>query len=295
MTNHFYRNCPVCGKEIIYKNKNNHKIAEKNKSLCKSCGIKSIMTEEYRKKISDRFKGDKNPMYGKTGNLNPFFGRSHSEETKRKIIKNRDYSVYKTDEFRNKISEINKGIKNPMYGKTVYDVWLCNHGKEVADKKLQDYKKKQSINNSGEKNSMYGKPAPKNSGNGVCGWYRGWFFRSILELSYMIFVIEKFNLKWESAEKDEFKVEYTIDGGKRNYFADFVIEGKYVVECKPKKLWTTKVNVVKFESAKKSYSNRNLIFKVRDIKKIKKDELIKLIDDGLVVLTNKWKNKITPK
>ena len=139
---------------------------------------------------------------------------------------------------------------------------------------------------------MFGKPAPKNSGNGICGWYKGWFFRSILELSYMIFVIERFNLEWKSAENSEFKVEYTIDGVNRNYFPDFVVGNKYVVECKPKKLWTTNSNLTKFECAEKFYKEKNLKFKVRDIKKIQKEELIKLIEQGLVILTNKWKEKI---
>lgn len=48
------------------------------------------MSEESKKSISDKLKvsriGANNPMYGKTGNLNPFFGRKHTEEA---IQKNR--------------------------------------------------------------------------------------------------------------------------------------------------------------------------------------------------------------
>jgi len=179
-----------------------------------------------------------------------------------------------------------------MFGKSVYSVWIEKYGKEIADNKLIEYKKKQSLNNSGEKNSMYGKPAPINSGNGICGWYKGWFFRSLLELSYMIYVIERFNLIWENGESEKYKISYTQDGISKNYFPDFVINGKYIVECKPKKLWITSKNLLKFEFAKKYCEENNYAFKVRDIPKLERPELLSLINSGLVELTNKWKNKI---
>jgi len=286
------RKCPKCNCEISYTNKYNMLNAEKKNSKCKSCGLKEIMTDEVKKRMSDRVKGANNPMYGKFGELNPFFGKVHTKETKQKIIKNRDFSIYKTDEFRKKISKVTSGKNNPMFGKSVYDVWLFKHGKEIADEKLTEYKKKQSFINSGERNSMYGKPAPKNSGNGICGWYKGWFFRSLLELSYMIFVIERFNLNWDNGEYDKYRISYVQDDVTKNYFPDFIINEKYVVECKPKRLWSTTKNLLKFESAKKYCEENDYIFKVRDIPKLKKPELLSLIDSGLVELTNKWKEKI---
>ena len=33
---------------------------------------------------------------------------------------------------------------------------------------------------------MYGRFSPRGSGNGWSGWYKEWYFRSLLELSYMI-------------------------------------------------------------------------------------------------------------
>jgi hypothetical protein len=266
--------------------------ANKKNSKCKSCGLKEIMTDDYKRKISERVKGDKNPMFGKFGNQNPFFGKKHSVESKKKMVEGRDYSVYKTDEFKQKISKINKGENNPMFGKSVYDVWVEKYGLEVANKKLIDYKEKQSLLSRGEKNPMFGKPAPKNSGNGICGWYKGWFFRSLLELSYMIFVIERFNLSWESGESEKYKIKYEADGVNKNYFPDFVINEKYVIECKPKKLWKIKINEVKFKFAKDFCDKNNLIFKIKDITKLKKAELLNLISNGDVVLTNKWKDKI---
>jgi hypothetical protein len=33
---------------------------------------------------------------------------------------------------------------------------------------------------------MYGKPSPQGSGNGWSGWYKGKYFRSIMELSFIV-------------------------------------------------------------------------------------------------------------
>lgn len=38
-------------------------------------------TNKTKQKISEATKGENNPMYGREGKLNPFFGRKHSEET----------------------------------------------------------------------------------------------------------------------------------------------------------------------------------------------------------------------
>lgn len=59
-----------------------------------------IFSKERRKRISERFKGEGNPMYGKIGKLPPAYGLKRSEECKKKL------------------SEARKGPNNPMYGKT---------------------------------------------------------------------------------------------------------------------------------------------------------------------------------
>jgi hypothetical protein len=41
---------------------------------------------------------------------------------------------------------------------------------------------------------------------GWSGWYKGWYFRSLHELSYMINIIERFKFNWKSAERKELKI-----------------------------------------------------------------------------------------
>jgi hypothetical protein len=291
-TNNFKRKCPECNCEIIYSNKYNMMNAEKKQSKCKSCGIKISNTDEVKKKKSERMKGKNNPMYGKYGEQNPFFGKHHTDETKKKMIENKDYSSYKTEEFRQKISKNSSGKNNPMYGKSVYEVWVNKYGEDVANEKMIEYKQKQSKNSSGKNNPMYGKPSPNGSGNGWSGWYKNWFFRSLIELSYMINIIEKYNLSWESAENKKIVIEYiNYSNNPRTYHPDFLINNKYLVEIKPKKLWESKSVVLKSEAAIKYCNENNLIYKLRDIPKIEYTEFKNLIDKGYIILTEKYKKK----
>src|SRR5690606_32422416 len=146
--------------------------------LCKSCARKKNLKEnpDLLKALRNGFLKHKeeNPEYN-LGENNPFYGKKHSEESKRKIVENRDQSALKTEEFREKMKKINNARPNPMKGSSVYEIWIKKYGLEVANKKWEEFKRKQSENNSGKNNPMFGKPAPKKSGNGWKGWYHGHF------------------------------------------------------------------------------------------------------------------------
>ena len=247
------RKCPNCNKELKYGTKYSFKVAEKKNSLCKSCGLKNTMTDDRLKKMSEKVKGENNPMYGKKGELNPFFGKTHTEESKIKMRDAvRDYSVYKTDEFRQKMSNVTTGENNPMYGK----------------------------------------PSPNGSGNGWSGWYKGWFFRSIKELTYIVNVIERFNLTWESAENKNYMIEYfDYKGLKRNYFPDFIINKKYLVEIKPKKLFKSDLVIRKQEAALNFCKKNGLKYKLRSINNLTNKELIDLYLNGEIIFTERYDKK----
>jgi len=269
------RVCFDCKIDIIYKSKSGYETAIKNNSICRKCAAS----------------GEKNGMYGKSGDLNPFYGKSHSEETIIKLKKvERGYT--QTKEFRKKISDLTSGNNNPMYGKNVYDIWFEKYGEEIANKKLLITKKKHSDNNSGEGNPMYGKPSPNGSGNGWSGWYNGWFFRSLKELTYMIEVIERFNLKWESAETNKCKIQYEdYKGTPRNYFPDFIIEGKYIIEVKPKKLWDSDSVIRKRKAGELFCVENGLKYKITDITCISDKKILSLYNKGKIKFTNRYEIK----
>jgi group I intron endonuclease len=97
-------------------------------------------TKEFKKKLSNKRKGENNHMFGRKGELNPNYGKKHSEERKRKNSeskkgmfekeKNPFYGKKHTDEDRKKMSEIQKviakrGSNNHMSAKVID----CNNGK----------------------------------------------------------------------------------------------------------------------------------------------------------------------
>ena len=141
---------------------------------------------------------------------------------------------------------------------------------------------------------MYGKPSPQGSGNGWSGWYKGWFFRSLLELSYMINVIEKNGWKWENAESKKYKISYMVDDKERNYFCDFLIEDKTLTEIKPKNIRQSKQVLLKEEAAKKWCEEHNLLYKIvcdDEFNKLTFEEIKNLYNKGFIKFIDRYENK----
>ena len=133
--------------------------------ICDDCGIKTIIKNiQQNLKLnkpylcrSCRNKGNRNGMFGKhhteetikllsekhSGKNNHFYGKKHTYETLLKQ-KNAKAGLY-------------IGNKNPMYGKTFFDIWVEKYGLDIALIKLSEKGKKHSKCNSGSNNPMYGK------------------------------------------------------------------------------------------------------------------------------------------
>ena len=111
------------------------------------------MSEETRKKMSDSMLGNKNPMFEKTGKLNSFFGKTHSDEQKQKWSETRkgknlgkdhhSFGIPKSEEQRKaqSLRMIGKylGEKSPMWGK------------KIPQEQIERFKATKKANGSGEK------------------------------------------------------------------------------------------------------------------------------------------------
>ena len=109
----------------------------------------------------------------------------------------------------------------------------------------------------------------------------------------MILVIEKNSLSWENAEKKELSIPY-IDmcGVQRTYRADFLIEGKVLVEVKPKRLMSTPNNILKKEAAAAFCKVRGLEYEIVDVDLISVEDVVELHSGNLIKFTKKFEGRI---
>ena len=71
-------------------------------------GTGRTLTPDERQKISERMRGTNNPMYGLTGEKNPFFGKKHTPETRQKMSAIQK-QIAAQPNMRQKRSELQKG------------------------------------------------------------------------------------------------------------------------------------------------------------------------------------------
>lgn len=133
--------------------------------ICDSCGNKRVV-----KNIQQRIKLDNVylcPSCRNTGEKNGMFNKRHSDETiktlreKHSGTNNHFYGKKHTNEsiLKQKVAKVGLyvGEKNPMYGRTFFDVWVDKYGVDIALDMLAKKSKKHSDKISGNTNPMYGK------------------------------------------------------------------------------------------------------------------------------------------
>ena len=265
----FKRICNKCNKEISYGSKNAKIRADNRKSLCKSCC--------------------------KLGKRNGFYGKKHKKSTIKKISEISSKQI-RSEKSKKSQSAKMSGSKNSMYGKTLYDHWVDKHGKEEANKKYKQMVSKQSEKAKGKNNPMYGKPSPQGSGNGWCGWYKRWFFRSLRELSYVINYLEENNLEWISAEKKKFTIPYVDwNGTQRTYRPDFFVENKFLIEIKPNKLKSGITNKLKAEAAINFCKKKKWDYQEIEPRRFTTEEIIDLYKKKKIKFLKRYEQKFKEK
>jgi hypothetical protein len=268
----YTRNCPQCNKLLNYKSSASRSNAKRRNTVCYACREKLPSRKEHTRKLIEdnkiRFKGKNNPFYGK----------KHTPESIEKIKKNTPKNMSR------------------LGGKNNYDTWVDKYGRQEADRRKAEASRKLIESTSGPRSHRYGKPSPQGSGNGWSGWYKGWYFRSLKELAFMVYYIEDEDISWKTGESKEFKIEYTDALGiQRNYFPDFVLEDKRVIEIKPKRLWNTPSVLAKKEAADKFCENRGYTFIIVDCDPLPLSHFKKLYESGEIKLLDRYDKKFNEK
>ncbi len=107
-----------------------------------------MRSEKSRKLFSEKFMGNKNPMYGIRGELHPSYGKPRPDDVKKKISKSHEGKII-SEETRKKLIISNSGKNNGMYDK--------KHTEE-SKKKISETRIKR--NYKGERSPMFGTGGP---------------------------------------------------------------------------------------------------------------------------------------
>lgn len=81
---------------------------------------------------------------------------------------------------------------------------------------------------------------------------------------------------------------FDFSGNERTYFPDFIINGKYIIESKPKRLWSSDNVLRKKEAAIKFANEFNFKYKLVDVGKLTDLEIKKLYDNGLIKFIDRY-------
>ena len=272
--------CDDCGKQYESYLYNQIKgIKNYKKDLCRGCKQKS--------QIKSGLRGIQYINAG-LSSIKNMKGKTHKEM----------YGEEKALEMKMKNSKANSGEKNKNFGGIWHGInpGEFQRGRKYediyGDEKSKEMKKKLSIKFSGENNNMYGKPSPNGSGNGWSGWYNNFFFKSLLELSFLINYVDRFNMDCKSAEKKEYRIKYKDYFEKdKNYFPDFIINDKYMIEIKPLYLRKSFDVLRKKESALIFCQKNKLKYKIITPPRLSKNKIKNLIETQQVILIDRYKEK----
>lgn len=202
------------------------------------------MPDAQKQKISDAMVGERNHFYGK----------KHSEATRRKMSKNHaDFTGNKNPLVR----WLKSSSKNrETYSRKMRELWAREDMSEVLSKRQR------TIVTNAIKNGNYHPHS-----NHIHGWFKSKkfgkriYYQSSYELGFLIFC-EKSD-KICSLQRPEFVIPYVDNNRKdRVYNPDFLVNGKVLVEIKPKGMMRYNNNTEKVAAGKVYCKKQNLEFRL---------------------------------
>lgn len=125
------------------------------------------------------------------------------------------------------------------------------------------------------------------------GYYKGWFFRSLKELSFVL-LCEENGQKWQSAETEELSVTYTdVYGKKRKHFADLLVDKHIIVEIKPKAYQKSKTVKLKSQAMQQFCNKNGYHYMVVSPKIVPIAKLKELVDKNEILISEELQTKFS--
>ena len=258
--------CNDCGKEFDLKDYLVSKhLSKYGGVLCRSC----IQRRQYKEgKRSSKIGTYNKSQRGKT--LEERLGKEKANSMKQKLSERLSGKL--NPNYGGKYSKFEKAHQQQK-GKTL-EQWL-------GEEKANLMKQKISIATSGENNPMYGKSPSKLSGSGLKGYYKNIYFRSFLELSYLV-QLDKNDIKVESAETEKFLVHYEFNGVNKTYKPDYyLVDTDEVIEIKWHRLLSSSIVQIKKIAALKQFNNYKIVTE-NEIDLLSLEDMKFLINQGIL-------------
>ncbi len=216
------------------------------------------------------------------------FEQLYGEEKAKKFKQNASERMKSNPDSYKQIIEFNKYKK----GKNYVQLFGNEKAEELYKKFSVAQKNVVRKPRYGKDNPQFGKPAAEFSGRGWKGHYKGTFFRSVMELSFIVNYLNANNIKWESGEQTKHKIPYlSTENRNRNYFPDFITETE-IIEVKPSRLLNFGNNLNKKEAAIIFANQMNKQYKIyteKDFRILSKFEIYNLEQTGDVIFATKGK------
>lgn len=271
-------NCVVCGNETTYRGMGVGYL----ENCSQECRDKN---KELRKKRSEVAKGKKQSIehiQKRIKNTNQI----EKEKTRKKTVlkKYGVDNVWKLDSVKKIISEKSKGRKNPRTEEWQNKIIESkrNNGTLKHTKKTKE-KIKNTLKKYFKKDTNRSKYIPKNTNKRhISGWYNDIFFRSSLELSFLINNSSKELL---SCETKEYGITYQYKGKRKIYYPDFT-DGEFIYEIKPSTMLKYKDNKDKITVGKEKYGEKFKVITEKESPYVSKEKIFSYISEGIVKLCN---------
>lgn len=268
--------CSVCNKETTFRNI--------GVGYLKTCSLECACLDiDYRKKRSESRKGKtqlQETIDKRVNNTN-----QELKEINRKNTMIKKYGVdnpMKLNDIKDKVIYKLTGIKQDRTDEWQQNIILSKkrngtlkHNSETKDKIRNSINKYYQENLEREKYI-----STSNNVRHLNGWYNGLYFRSSLELS---FLVNNSGRIFSSCEIKKYVVRYLVKGKIKSYYPDYT-DGEVIYEIKPNSLLTFGFNYDKIAAAKEKFGDTYKVITEKECNYITKETIKNLIENGNILL-----------